>query len=760
MNAPTPTIQGWGGGGAPDEPEEAPDNIQSTSRIKVLEAVCEGEIYGFPDWPIERDIFLDGVPLASPDGTPNFSGISWNYVKGLQHQGAFREIEDTRSEVAVGTTVRYANPVEVAINEPGIDAVQVTLSWGRFYEQKSNGDLVGSEVKLAVYVSLNGGPYVLKVDRTQDKQFDAEGNWINKGLTAIEGKNVNGFYKAWKIALDAPTDGVHPTAIRVTRVSPDATSIKVQNEFAVSSYTKILSQRFSYPNTALVYLEMRARQFSHVPTRSYLLKLLKVKVPVNYDPETRAYAGAWDGTFKLAWTDNPAWCFYDACTVRRYGLGEYLDASMLDKWALYAIAQYCDAPVASGRFDGPYGNPGQEPRFTCNLYLQTRQEAYTVMSNLASIFRGILYWGTSLLRVGQDRPQEPAWIFTNANVVDAAFVYSGSSRRDRVTVALVAWNNPANQYRREIEAVSDDDLVARFGYRESQVVAVGCVSRGQAQRVGRWYLYSESEVTTFKAGLDSAALLPGDVVKIQDTLRATQRFGGRIAAVSQSLAQVTLDHPVTLDAGESYTLIVMQATGSLESRAVASPAGTHAVLDLALALTAAPVERAVWILESASNQAGLWRLVSITEADGITAEISAVRHDPGKYARIEDLTADDADYGLKIPQFIAPVNAASVGYRVDSVSGDLLFSAGNQAISTGGQYRWMSTWWLDVADAAYYEVRWKRGAGAWSAIQVRADPEFAIPESVVAGENYALSMVAVSLYGMRSTEVVSGDLVG
>lgn len=441
----------------------------------------------------------------------------------------------------------------------------------------------------------------------------------------ISGKTTSRYQRSKRIALT----GNAPWDIRIRRITADSSQTILQNKTFWDSYTEIVDAKLRYPNSALAALAIDASQFSSVPTRAYRIKGLKVKIPSNYDPLLRTYTGSWDGTFVTAWTDNPAWCFYDLLINERYGLGEYLSADQVDKWALYSIGKYCDEMIDDG-----YG--GLEPRFTCNLYLQSRAEAYSVLANFSSIFRAITYWGAGTITPVQDAPADPVALFTAANVIDGSFNYQGSSAQQRHTVVLVSWNDPADNYRTKVEYVEDVDGIERYGVIQSEVVAFGCSSRGQAHRFGRAIIYSEqmeSETITFRCGLDGTTCYPGAIIQVQDQFRAGARMGGRL--LSATTTAVTLDAAVTLESGKEYTLSCVLPDGSIEDRVITTAAGVVDTLSLATPFSQAPQVMAMWIITTQTLQPTSWRVVSITQVEKAQLEITALAYRSDKYLAIE-----------------------------------------------------------------------------------------------------------------------------
>lgn len=462
-------------------------------------------------------------------------------------------------------------------------------------------------------VISSGSPYIASVN----------GNYGTPYAT-ITGKTTSKYERSHRIELtgDAPWD------IRVRRITADSTTSALQNKTYWESYTEIVDGKFRYPNSAIVGIRIDASQFDNIPKRSYDLKMLKVKVPSNYNVTTRAYTGIWDGTFKVSWTDNPAWCFYDLLTNNRYGLGDFIPESQVDKWTLYAIARYCDELV-------PDGFGGTEPRYTCNIYLQNRQEAYTLVNSMASIFKGMPYWSSGSITLGYDAPSDPVYQFNNANTVDGMFNYVGSALKSRHTVALVTWNDPEDFYRQKVEYVEDADGIARFGIIQTEVVAVGCTSRGQANRVGRWLLYteqSETEVVNFKTGLEGHSIRPSQVIQVADENRAGTRMGGRIS--SATTTQITVDKDVSTISGIlTGSLSVILPSGVLETRNITSVSTN--TITVASPFSDIPQQNSVWMVQTSALSLQTFRVISATEeADGVN--ISALAHNPDKYALIED----------------------------------------------------------------------------------------------------------------------------
>lgn len=480
----------------------------------------------------------------------------------------------------------------------------------------------------AFIADLVEGPHEFSVTKTagigEISIAYATGGYFSPNII-INGKTTSRYQRSVRVELPAPG----PWDIKVSRVTDDSLSQALQNKTFFDSYTEIIDAKLRYPNSAVFGIQIDARQFSSIPSRAYEIYGIKVKVPSNYDPVTRSYTGEWDGEFQVAWTNNPAWVFYDIITNDRYGLGQFIDVDSVDKWGLYSIAQYCDELV-------PTGLGGVEPRFTCNAFIQTRYEAYNLIMQMASIFRAMTYWSSEQITCVQDRPADPVALFTSANVIDGQFNYSGSSVKARHTVALVTWNDPNDRYRQKVEYVEDQEGIERYGVVQTEVVAFGCTSRGQAHRMGRWILYTErmeSETVTFKAGMDAALIYPGAIIHTQDQFRSGERFGGRI--IDATTTEVTIDSPVSVEFGKTYSLSVVLPDGTIEERGITNTIGTHDVLILSSPLSSAPQDFAMWVLAASDLVPEEWRVVSISETEPGIVEISALASRQDKFAAIE-----------------------------------------------------------------------------------------------------------------------------
>lgn len=600
---------GKGGGGTSRAAVESPDSLQSVSYARVVDAISEGEIYGAFLTGLKW-IKLDKTPIENADGSYNFSGVVAQWQNGTQAQPYLPGFSFVESEQQVNVEIKAAVPVIRTISDPNANVARLTLMIPALtFQDSSTGDISGSSVQIAIDLQSNGGGYA---------------NVLNDTIT---GKTRSKYFRAYRVTLT----GSPPWDIRVRRITADSANSNLQNQTWLASYATIIETKLRYPNTAVIGIQLDARQFNSVPRRSYLLRGLIIKVPTNYDPIARTYSGSWDGTFKLAYSNNPAWCWYDLVTNPRYGLGDYVGIAQVDKWKLYTIGQYCDETV-------PDGFGGFEPRFTCNIYLQTREEAYKVLNDLASIFRGMIYWGAGSVTATQDAPKDPVAMFSCANVIDGHFSYSGSARSQRHTVALVRWNDPASSYAQRTEYVEDQQGLNLFGYRPTDVIAVGCTSRGQAHRVGLWLLYTErleTDTVSFTAGLDAAYLRPGDIIQIQDQNRAGLRLSGRLVA-NPSSTSVQIDSRITIDPGKTYTLYCTLPDGTSEAKILTNSAGTADTLTFATAFSATPLINSIWLVSASDLVPQLANVLAVAESDTTNFAVTALFHNPTKFNAVEN----------------------------------------------------------------------------------------------------------------------------
>lgn len=501
-------IKGRKGGGTKTRtPVEAPDSIQSIARAKILVALGEGEFAGGLDG---RSIYLGDessyTPLQNADGSYNFNNVKYEFRSGTQDQNYIQGFPGVENELQVAYELKAAVPYVRSVSNTQLSALRIRLGWPTLLNQKDNGDKVGTRVEYAIELSVDGGAYTPVV----------------KG--AVDDKTTTLYERSHRIDLPKAATGWQ---LRVRRITPDSTTVNVVDSMRVEAVTEIIDAKLRYPNTALLYIEFDAKQFPNgIPQVVCNPKGRIIRVPDTYDPETRTYSGTWEGGFKWAWTDNPAWIYYDIVLNERFGLGQRIDATQIDKWELYRIAQYCDQPVPDGK-----GGSGTEPRFRCNVYIQERNDAWTVLRDLAGIFRGMTYWGDNKLYVLADMPRDVAHIYNHASVVDGKFTFADPSETTRNTAALVNWSDPVNHYKDTPEVVYDNELALRFDYSQLELTAIGCTRQSEANRRGRWALLTNGigEVVTFSTGMDVPPV--GEVIGVAANELAGRVIGGRVSAV-------------------------------------------------------------------------------------------------------------------------------------------------------------------------------------------------------------------------------------
>ena len=698
---------GGGGGGGGGGLSEAPDSLRSSEKAIVIDALCEGPIVGLVDGACS--VFFDRTPLGNADGSFNFTNTVFGTTTGdiASNTSALSQLSGDAGSIEASTPVNVqvwqAQPVVRSITTSGVNAVRVTVSTPYLTNEDSSGNISGTSVAFTIDIQCNEAGFATAISDT------------------ISGKTTSKYARSYLI----PLSGAGPFDVRVSRVTADSGSSLLQNQLWFDDFTAIVSARLEYRHTALAGIAIDAQQFSTIPQRAYDVKGLVVNVPANYDPIARTYAGSWDGTFKLAWSDNPAWCFYDLLTNGRYGLGDQIDVAQIDKWQLYAIGRYCDELV-------PDGFGGSEPRFTCNLYLQSEAEAYTVVQNLASIFRGIVYWSAGGIAVMQDAPADPVQMFTPANVINGAFKYQGTSLKSRHTVALVTWNDPADWYRQKVEYVQDDAAVARYGIVKADVTAMGCTSRGQAHRVGKWLLYSEqfeTEAVTFRCGMDGAYVFPGAVIATSDPNRAGRRMGGRLVAVSADRTTITLDAAPVVGSGVS--LQVAMPDGMLAAQPIIAITGATVILGAPLPQM--PQPNAIYLIAETDLEPELWRVVTINEVETCQVEISAISHDPSKYGAIEE--------GLALlPRPVSTLSAAP------ATPANLSALVSRYVIDIGIAGLRLTFSWSGSANR--FTVTWSRANGGTTTV-TQSQTSLDI-DNVDPGAVYTLTVVAVSSMGFTS----------
>ncbi|ELE6493461.1 DUF1983 domain-containing protein [Enterobacter kobei] len=658
-----------GGSSSSRTPTEQPDDLQSVAKAKILIALGEGEFAG---QLTGKDIYLDGTALENADGSHNFSGVTWEFRAGTQAQKYIQGIPGNENEISVGTEVSSATAWTRTFTNTQLSAVRLRLKWPSLFKQEDDGDLVGYSINYAIDLQTDGGA------------------WQTVLNTSVTGKTTSGYERSHRI--DLPQAGSTWT-IRLRKITSDANSAKIGDTMTLQSFTEVIDAKLRYPNTALLYIEFDSSQFNgSIPQISCEPRGRVIRVPDTYDPETRTYSGTWTGAFKWAWTDNPAWIFYDLVVTDRFGLGDRLTAANIDKWTLYQVAQYCDQQVPDGK-----GGSGTEPRYICNVYVQERNDAYTVLRDFAAIFRGMTYWGGDQIVALADMPRDVDFSYTRANVIDGRFNYASSTSKTRYTSALVSWSDPDNAYADAMEPVFEQALVARYrGFNQLEMTAIGCTRQSEANRKGRWGILTNNKdrVVSFDVGLDGNIPQPGYIIAVADELLSGKVMGGRISAVNGRV--IKLDRVADAAAGDR--LILNLPSGASQSRTIQAVNGESVTVTTAYSET--PQAEAVWVVESDELYAQQYRVVSVSDNGDGTFSITGASHDPDKYARIDTGAIIDQRPVSVIP----PGNQSPPANIVISS-----FSVVQQNISV----ETMRVSWDQAQNAIAYEAQWRRNDGNW-----------------------------------------------
>jgi hypothetical protein len=665
-----------GSGGAARTPTTARDGLDSRQYANLIDLISEGEIAGLKDG--FKSIFLDNTPLQNPDGTFNFQNVTVYTREGTQNQDAIPLADAIEDERAVGVTVRNDGPVTRTITDSQTDALRITISVPRLEEITNLGDTVGQSLQLQIQIQYNGGGFTTVIDDT------------------VSGRTGDPYQKAYLVNLS----GAFPVDVRMVRISADSSDLRLSNEFTWTSYTEIIYSRLAYPNSALVGIRIDAEQFNSIPQRSYLIRGVKVAIPSNATVDQTngrlIYAGIWNGTFGAAqWCSDPAWILWDLLTSTRYGFGEHLDTTQLDKFSFFSASQYASELV-------PDGFGGFEPRFSCNVNIQTSEEAYKLINDMCSVFRCMPYWAVGSLTVSQDKPVDSSYLFTLANVSEEGFSYSGSSLKTRPNVAVVSYMDLSL---RDItyEVVEDAEAIAKYGVVKTELSAFACTSRGQAHRIGEWLLYSEryeGETVTFSTSVDAGVIVrPGQVISVADPVKAGARRGGRIS--SATTTAITVDDATGLSTPGTISAILPD--GTVELRTVQSVAG--AVITVTSAFTAAPNANSVWVYETSNIETSTWRVLGIAEQDGSKYAITALSYNASKYDYIERdqplQERDISDLGI-VPA--APTNLSAI---------ELLYDAGGIAKAK------LVVDWDSVEGVQEYRIRYRPLNGNFTDLRIK-----------------------------------------
>ncbi|NMY32930.1 phage tail protein [Pseudomonas sp. WS 5412] len=665
-------IRGAKGGEAkPKTPTEAPDSLRSVAIAKMLIAVGEGEFEGTPT---DRDIRLDGTPLQDPQGNTNFPNVKWEWRTGAVDQAYIRGIPSIENETTISTELRSGTPWVRAISNIQLSAVRVRFAWPALQSVDASGNINGYRIEYKVEVATDGGAY---------QQVLSE---------AVDGKTTTVYERTRRIDLPKAASG---WLMRITRLTINQNNNKISDTMQIAGFTEVIDAKIRYPNTALLYIEFSAEQFRSIPAVTVVCDGRKWQVPSNYDSRSRSYTGVWDGTFKEAWTDNPVWHTYGITTNDRFGLGRRIKPWMVDKWELYRISQYCDQQV-------PDGKGGMEPRFICNLNLQSKADAWSLLRDISAIYRGMTYWAQGQVFTLSDMPRATDFDFayTRANVIDGKFTYSSASERTRYSRALVSYDNRENNHDTDVTSVTDQKLQRRYGDNPLEISAIACDRESEAQRRGKWALLTNSKdrAVTFKVGLDGRIPLPGYVIPIADELLAGRPVGGRISAVNGKV--IKLDRDTQAKPGDR--LILNLPDGKCEGRTVQLVSGRQVTVTVAYSV--APEPELVWALDADDLAIPLYRVVSVARPEPGVFEISAVQYDPSKFAHI--------DTGARLeerPISVVPITVVPAPASVSISS--------NDSVDQGISISTMNLSWPAVAGAVAYDVEWRKDNGNWIKLQ-------------------------------------------
>ncbi|HIN56344.1 MAG TPA: phage tail protein [Acinetobacter pittii] len=695
------------------QPIIASDSAQSKTYINILYGLAEGEVEGLANG--YQSISLEETPLQDANGNLNFSNVKVDFRKGTNDQDYIEGFPSVDSESAVDVELKSGTPWVRAFNNIDLDALRIRFKWGPLRKQDATtGDVSGLTIEYAIDLQTDGG------------------TWTEVLKTKISDKTSANYERAHRIDLPKADTG---WLIRVRRLTPNSTSEYVSDKMYIEAITEVVDVKLRYPNTALLGIRYDAETFGNVAKVAVDLKGTLILVPTNYNTQTRQYTGMWDGTFKRAYTNNPAWIYYDLCTNDRYGLGSRLTPFMIDKWSLYRLAQYCDQTVSDGV-------GGQEPRFTCNVYLQSAEEAFSILMKLAGVFRAIAYWDGNSINCDADIPQDTYFTYSRANVIGGVFEYSGTRARDRHNVVKVAWDNPANHYKTEYEYVRDEKAIAEAGQvRILELDAWGCTSRGQAQRAGHWALKSEQKETrtvSFKVGLDGHIPLPGRVIEIADELFAGRANGGRVSKISADLKSITIDRDdVIAKAGDR--LVINGENGKAQTRIVQSISGRVITVTLPFDENSIAVQN-VWVLDAQDLATMKFRVISISQDEKHQFSITALQYNPQKFDEIDNgAFFEEAPISIVNPSTQEPVK-------------DVLITTESR-VDQGINVTTMIVSWTQAKGAVKYLVEWRKDDGSWIRLPLTGNNSVEVP-GVYSGQ-YQARVTAISAFEIASLPVTS-----
>lgn len=688
-----------GGSSKTRTPVEMPDNLISKDKIKLLLAVSDGEVVD--DFSLKQ-LHFGGVPVQNEDGSYNYEGVIAEFRPGTQTQSYIQGFSESSAEFQVARDVTHNTPYTLTVSNKNLSAIRFRLLWPRVLTQKDNGDMVGSVVEYKIEMAVDGASY----------QTYLTGK--------IDGKNTTGGYDR-SIRVNLPQDFTSQVLIRVSRITPDADGVKVVDAFQVQSYAEVIDAKFRYPLTAMLYVEFDSDLFQNqIPTISLKKKWKIIQVPSNYDPINRTYSGTWNGTFKWAWSNNPAWVLYDLIMNQRYGLDQRELGIPVDKWSLYEVSQYCDELVPDNR-------GGMEPRYLMDMIVQSQVEAFQLVRDVCSAFRGMTFYNGESLSIIVDKPRDPVYLFTADNVVDGVFVRTFPSEKTMYTSCNVMFDDEENQYEQDVEPVFNPDAAMRFGHNPTSITAIGCTRRTEANRRGRWILQTNLSATTvsFSTGLEGMIPSCGDVIYVADPHWQSAFnlvLSGRIMEVTGT--QVFLAFRCDAKAGD--TLILNTDDGKPLRRTIASVSADGKTLTLNVGYNFDVAPDSVFLIESdqlAAEQYVVTRIEKGSDDDEFTFAITATQYNPNKYDAIDNgVITDDRPTSVVDPDSMgAPENVS-----ISSFS----------RIVQGMSVETMVIGWSAVQYAKLYEVQWRKDGGNWNNVPRTATTQVDI-EGIYAGEYQA-----------------------
>lgn len=710
-----------GGSSTPHQPQEMEDNLISINKIKVLLAISDGEIDESFDL---KQLMLNSVPVQNQDGSFNYEGVTAQFRSGTQTQEYIKGMEDSASEVTVNHALKTDTPYSISVTNKTLSAIRIKMFMATGMKIEDNGDKVGVRVEYEVQQAVDGGSFETVLS------------------DVIDGKTTTGYDRSRRINLPSFNNQV---ILRVVRKTPDSTDSNTIDEITVRSYAEVIDAKFRYPLTGLLYVEFDSKMFpSQIPTISVRKKLKIINVPSNYDPVSRTYTGTWDGVFKKAWSNNPAWVLYDIITNQRYGLDQKELGINVDKWSLYEAAQYCDQMV-------PDGKGGTEPRYLCDVVLQSQTDAYRIVSDICSIFRGMSFWNGESISVVIDRPREPAYVFTNDNVINGDFTYTLASEKTMYTTCNVTFDDEQNMYQQDVEPVFDHEATLRFGNNVTSITAIGCTRRSEANRRGRWILKTNLRSTTvsFATGLEGMIPMIGDVVAISDNFwssNLTLNLSGRVLEVS-GLQVFT---PFRIDARPGDFIIINKPDGKPVKRTIANVSADGKTIELNTGFGFSVPPNSVFAIERTDLALQLYVLTKIEKGDDdeeFTYKITAVEYDPNKY--------DEIDYGVNIDDRPTSIVEPDQLPRPRNVT-----VTSESRIVQGMSVETMTVGWDKAQYASLYDVQWRKNNGNWQNTPQTASTETSV-EGIYAG-NYHVRVRSVSSSGSTSgwSDTASASLTG